>query len=177
MKGAETVAGVVGTNMHNILFAKDNIRTINLHRNTYISHFQITIDKMKNNDSFYIDCYYEPIPFCHIFVMPYLIYPTVNTEKFFKDMGIKYNMQKIYNNFSSDFINYLYMYTINSLNKIDNDSTILKKDIINNLKIIFNNYPIEKINKISRKNIIIDKIAWWIPIRKLRDNFRNKFKN
>ena len=177
MKGAEIVAGVVGTNMHNILFVKDNIKTFNLHRDSYISKFQMTIDKMKNSNSFYIDSYYEPIPSNIHFAMPFLIYPTIHTEKFFKDVGIKYNMQKIYKYFSYDFINYLYMYAINSFNNIDSNSiTITKQDIINNLKTIFNNYPIEKINKLAKRNIIIDKIAWWIPIRKLRDNFRNKFK-
>lgn len=26
-------------------------------------------------------------------------------------------------------------------------------------------------------NVIIDRVTWWIPIRKWRDNFRNKFNN
>ena len=54
----------------------------------------------------------------------------------------------------------------------------------------FNNYIEDKNNKLENMykelndkynnlasvfNEIIDKIAWWIPIRKLRDNFRNKF--
>ena len=31
-------------------------------------------------------------------------------------------------------------------------------------------------NKIKRfENKLIDTLAWWIPIRKWRDNFRNKF--
>ena len=31
-------------------------------------------------------------------------------------------------------------------------------------------------NKVNKVNKLIDTLAWWIPIRKWRDNFRNKFK-
>ena len=35
---------------------------------------------------------------------------------------------------------------------------------------------LEKINEIeSKQNKIIDALAWWIPVKKWRDNFRNKF--
>ena len=55
----------------------------------------------------------------------------------------------------------------------------------------FNNYIEDKNNKLENMykelndkynnlasvfNEVIDKIAWWIPIRKWRDNFRNKFR-
>ena len=55
----------------------------------------------------------------------------------------------------------------------------------------FNNYIEDKNNKLENMykelndkynnlalvfNEIVDKIAWWIPIRKWRDNFRNKFR-
>lgn len=50
-----------------------------------------------------------------------------------------------------------------------------KKDsnyMINYMQDIYN-----KVNEIDNKiNNIIDTLAWWIPIKKYRDNFRNKFK-
>ena len=45
----------------------------------------------------------------------------------------------------------------------------------NDLKELRENYiELERKFEIMNKNI--DKLAWWIPIRKLRDKFRNKFK-
>lgn len=179
MKGAEIVAGVVGTNMHNILFAKDNIKTINLNRSNNIIKFQIVIDKMKNNEAYYVDSYYQPIPTNTLSAVPFLIYPTNYTKKFFKDFGIKYNInrKKLYKQFPFDLTKYLYQYHKSVYNNIDNDTSVIKNvDLVNSLKIIFNDYPIEKITKKQKKDII-DKIAWWIPVKKLRDNFRNKFKH
>lgn len=179
MKGAEVVAGVVGTNMHNILFAKDNIRTFNLNRSDIPIHFQIAIDKMKNNNSYYIDSYYQIIPTNYGFAIPFFIYPTKYLENFFKDIGIKYNIQEtIYKEFSFDLIKYLYQY-YHCPNIMGNSSSIIKEiDLVNSLKNLFQDYPIENILNIDNKrNRIIDKIAWWIPIKKLRDNFRNKFKD
>lgn len=181
MKGAEIVAGVVGTNMHNILFAKDNIKAINLNRSNNGVGFQIVIDKMKNNESYYIDSYYQPIPTNVGSAVPFLIYPTNYTKSFFKDFGIKYNIniRKLYKQFPFNLTKYLYQYHKSVYNNIDNDTSVIKNvDLVNSLKIIFNDYPIEKIIKNQKtKNDIIDKIAWWIPIRKLRENFRNKFKH
>ena len=63
------------------------------------------------------------------------------------------------------------------------------KSIIMILK--FNNYIEDKNNKLENMykelndkynnlasvfNELVDKIAWWIPIRKWRDKFRNKFR-
>lgn len=182
MKGAEVVAGVVGTNMHNILFAKDNIKTINLNRSNNGAGFQIVIDKMKNTESYYVDSYYQPIPTNTGSAVPFLIYPTNYTISFFKDFGIKYNKnikEILYKQFSFDLTKYLYQYHKSVYNNIDNDTSIIKNvDLVNSLKIIFNDYPIDKVIKTKKqKKDIIDKIAWWIPVRKLRDNFRCKFKH
>lgn len=179
MKGAEIVAGVVGTNMHNILFAKDNIKTINLNRSNNGTGFQIVIDKMKNTESYYIDSYYQPIPTNVGSAVPFLIYPTNYTKTFFKDFGIKYNInrKKLYKQFPFDLTKYLYQYHKSVYNNLDNDTSVIKNvDLVNSLKVVFNDYPIEKITKKQKKDII-DKIAWWIPVKKLRDNFRNKFKH
>ena len=104
-----------------------------------------------------------------------------NKKSFFKDFGIKYNIniKKLYEEFPFNLTKYLYQYHKSVYNNIDNDTSVIKNvDLVNSLKIIFNDYPIEKIIKNQKtKNDIIDKIAWWIPIRKLRDNFRNKFKH
>ena len=40
---------------------------------------------------------------------------------------------------------------------------------------IINNNEIAKLNR--KTNIIINTLAWWIPIKKWRDNFRSKFEN
>ncbi|MEI0447621.1 radical SAM protein [Brachyspira intermedia] len=64
-------------------------------------------------------------------------------------------------------------------NYADND---VKKYLELNYKLVIdylennNNILFEKVNLINhRLNNIINKIAWWIPIKKWRDNFRSKF--
>ena len=57
------------------------------------------------------------------------------------------------------------------VDKFINIMLVNKKFFINDKNLI------ESINdKLDRLNKIVDTLAWWIPIRKWRDNFRNKFK-
>ncbi|WP_300368167.1 class I SAM-dependent methyltransferase [Brachyspira sp.] len=60
-----------------------------------------------------------------------------------------------------------------------NKETFLKKNILidysSNYNTIFNNIKIELSNLNYKISKIINIFAWWIPIKKLRDNFRSKF--
>ena len=60
------------------------------------------------------------------------------------------------------------------VDKFINIMLVNKKFFINDKNLI------ESINdkndKLDRLNKIVDTLAWWIPVRKWRDNFRNKFK-
>ena len=64
------------------------------------------------------------------------------------------------------FFNYLFEANIYNQNKINNF-----ENRINILENKFNDIKIKN----KKLNDLIDKIAWWIPVRKWRDNFRNKF--
>ena len=57
------------------------------------------------------------------------------------------------------FFNYLFETNIRNENRINN--------LENHLNYIKTKY--------KNSNNMIDKIAWWIPVRKWRDKFRNKF--
>ena len=64
---------------------------------------------------------------------------------------------------------YYHPHYVDAIIRIDNGIISEKDQNINKL----NNELQECINK---NNALIEKIAWWIPIKKLRDNFRAKFK-
>lgn len=183
MKGAEVVAGVSGSNMHNIIFARDNITQYNLMRSTDVNTVQILIDKMKNIKTYNIESFYEIIPLTRHYSVPYFVYMTKYLELFFNDVNIIYNKLNMYETISHDIINYLKLYSEISISngpfEIGNSSIYLR-DIIYNLSNLFNYYPIENINKdsidlkIKKEKKSIDKLVWWIPIRKIRDEVRKK---
>ena len=61
--------------------------------------------------------------------------------------------------------------------KQDLVDTFMNIMLVNKKFFINDKNLIESINdKLDRLNKIVDTLAWWIPIRKWRDNFRNKFK-
>ena len=68
------------------------------------------------------------------------------TEKYYND----FQVYKSFNNYIED-----------KNNKLENMYKELN-DKYNNLASVFNE--------------IVDKVAWWIPIKKFRENFKNKFK-
>ena len=91
-------------------------------------------------------------------------------------------------NYFSEIKNYL-KETQSKLFNVNYDST---EKCYNDFQVheSFNNYIEDKNNKLESMykelndkynnlalvfNEVVDKIAWWIPIRKWRDNFRNKF--
>lgn len=57
------------------------------------------------------------------------------------------------------------------VDKFINIMLVNKKFFINDKNLIES-----KNDKLDRLNKIVDTLAWWIPVRKWRDNFRNKFK-
>ena len=101
-------------------------------------------------------------------------------------------------NFSNDiFKNIILASGYGTINEINENSLICRKSIYNSQPYIKNNYgyinSVNYINLVENSynilNIIrntsqpinkkleklIDTLAWWIPVRKWRDNFRNKF--
>ena len=70
--------------------------------------------------------------------------------------------------------NYLDKETVDNINELISRS---RNIIYNNDKVDNNSINIYKeIEDLNKKiNKVIDTLAWWIPIRKWRDNFRNKF--
>ncbi len=71
---------------------------------------------------------------------------------------------------------YLYMHKTrfyNHLFKINNAN-------INNMRVL-SNYKDELLNELNKIKVnfnkLINDLAWWIPVRKWRDNFRNKMLN
>lgn len=80
---------------------------------------------MKNNDSYYIDSYYQILPTNLNHAVPFLIYPTKYLKEFFKDIGIKYNLKNIHKELSFDLTKYLYQYSLSPYNNFDSDITTL----------------------------------------------------
>ena len=60
--------------------------------------------------------------------------------------------------------------------KIDKDIKELIEDKNNKLENMYKELNDKYNNIVSVFNEIVDKLAWWIPIRKWRDRFREKFK-
>lgn len=177
MKGAEIIAGVSGSNMHNILFARDNIIEYHLLRSKRVTGEQLIIDKMKNIKTYYIDACYEPIPFpdTRKYSIPYLICLTKYLESFFIDTKIKYNKKELFDKFICDFFRFFKMYSKIEFDvNFNEESQISVKELIDNLNVIFSYYDID-INRLEKNKKYIDNILWWIPIRKIRYKLRKYF--
>ena len=98
--------------------------------------------------------------------------------------GIDVDFNELYDNPTIDFNDIfcgnhtilleemIYYYNTNNL---DNNEVLISK--IKNMMPKYRNQDLLErgITLNSKYNKIINKIAWWIPIRKWRDNFRNKF--
>ena len=99
-----------------------------------------------------------------------------------------------YNKLYNNFINWLKKFGIECQNScfdyVEQPSIKLESDdiVLNNTVYLLNNKYNNKIseynnlvnkynNKISEYNNLVNKIAWWIPVKKWRDNFRNKMLN
>ena len=78
--------------------------------------------------------------------------------------NISYDLtEKYYNDFQ------VYQSFSNYIQSADND-------VNNKLESMYKKLNDKYNNIISIFNEVVDRIAWWIPIRKWRDGFRNKFK-
>ena len=65
-------------------------------------------------------------------------------------------------------------YAISLYNKLYNESKFIEYKKLDK----FNNFDTNKLRiegKLESNNKLIDSMAWWIPIKKWRNNFRNKF--
>ena len=67
---------------------------------------------------------------------------------------------------------YIMNWTINNNNIIQS----VDNDINNKLESMYKELNDKYNNIVSVFNKIVDKVAWWIPFKKFRDNFRNKFR-
>ena len=85
-------------------------------------------------------------------------------ERQSKLFNISYDStEKYYNDFQ------VYQSFSNYIQSADND-------VNNKLESMYKKLNDKYNNIISIFNEVVDRIAWWIPIRKWRDGFRNKFK-
>ncbi len=166
MKGAEIIAGTTGTNMHNILFAGDGIKSVCLNRSADILYMQLLIDEMKNIDAVYVDVYQNPLPITY-HSQPYLLGITEELLKFFNDynFNFKYKIKndkykfspEIYEDFTKDIIQWLYAWTKNNLNRADLlPETLKTSDILNMMNEIWQIYDIKKLSK--RKKSLSEKL-------------------
>ena len=90
LKDCEFLAGTIGSNMHNAIFCKNNIKTAYLNRTELTNIVQMTIDVMKNFNANYIDVY-TYIFTSYRYGLPYLIEFNSNLKMFFKDNNFKYD--------------------------------------------------------------------------------------
>ena len=89
------------------------------------------------------------------------------------------NEYEIYKVFKDDIFADKIVHLNPNLYDIRNNENFLEDYFIkeiNELKYKINYYD-KRSNDLNRKiNKVVDSLAWWIPVRKWRDNFRNKFK-
>ena len=108
-------------------------------------------------------------------------FKTYNEAEKYVNNYIKNNIYHIIKNIK----NYINNIDTNNLdnniiyNKLINNLSIIEKitlnDNINNLEININSINNNMNNLEEKINSIINLLAWWIPIKKWRDNFRDKF--
>ena len=113
-----------------------------------------------------------------------ILSPVINTNKnVINDKIFNYSKNRI-RNIRNTYYGYAYLdkdksfqnYVNNNLHQINNSVNLMNNNI-NEIKQISNETDI-KINNLNDKiNKFINKIAWFIPIRKWRDKFRNKFRS
>lgn len=162
MKGAEFVAGTTGTNMHNILFANDGVKSVCLNRSADVLYMQLLIDEMKNLDAVYVDVYHNPLPISY-FAQPYMLGITEELLQFFKDYNFKFKYKfkkgkykfnrEVYDDFSKDMCRWLCAWTeVNSSRPELLPETLKTSDILDMLGDIWKIYNIDKIAK--RKKLL-----------------------
>ena len=120
-------------------------------------------------------------------------------QKYFGDIINYINKARIYElaldesiDLTLNYFNEIKNYLKETQNNLFNISYDLAEKYYNDFQVYksFNNYVEDKNNKlenmykelnnkynniISIFNEVVDRIAWWIPVRKCRDGFRNKF--
>lgn len=62
MKNCEEFATIGGTLSHNILFAKDKIKTTIINKLSILNYYQFLIDEVKNTKSLFVDCHLSLFP-------------------------------------------------------------------------------------------------------------------
>ena len=110
-----------------------------------------------------------------------------NIKKYVSKFYSKRFAKQLYNNLTNNYENYmsncyLYMHETRFYNYLfENDNTninniknlqVSREELLNELNKIKFDYAILN----NKFNSLINNLAWWIPVRKFRDNFRNKFK-
>ena len=127
----------------------------------------------------------------------YFKYPP---QKYTGDIINDINKSKIYEHaldesidLTINYFNEIKNYLKETQSKLFNISYDLNEKYYNDFQVheSFNNYIEDKNNKLENMykelnhkynnlasvfNEIVDKVAWWIPIKKIRENFKNKFR-
>lgn len=105
IKGAEEIAGLVGSAMHSLVFARNDIKVHILNRSCEINFPQLYINKMKNFNTSIIKADLGFLPtVCGI--GPFLVGYTVYFEQFLKQNNYKINLKRL-NNFNNTMYEYI----------------------------------------------------------------------
>ncbi|MFV0626488.1 MAG: glycosyltransferase family 61 protein [Alphaproteobacteria bacterium] len=94
LNNAKEIAGLAGTALHLVLFAKPKTKVIALDRSDYVIEEQILINQAKEIDDYYVAANANPVPTDHS-EGPLLITLTDHLASFFNDHNFKYNTQDI----------------------------------------------------------------------------------
>ena len=171
IKGCEEFAGVMGTNMHNNIFANDEIKCTYLLRTSDMCAAQLLIDKYKRFKVDYVETYIELFPTlttgmpCFIGLTPYL-------RRFLDKENFKYNICDFTSGLNKNFFKFLDRYYSNAKNHITfgqtkkfGEQNVSVSEICNNLEYLFSIYPAKSF--IKRGLGVSDKI---FSVYKYRDD-------
>lgn len=107
MKGARVVAGLTGSAMHNVIFAREGIVCYHLNRVKSIQTNQMLIDEIKKNKAYYVDAYVETFPL-QFSGNPFLLGANKNLFRFFDDNKFVYDKNLFCKSIKKDFMDFLF---------------------------------------------------------------------
>ena len=98
------------------------------------------------------------------------------TEKYYNDFQVWESFNNYIEAVDNDINNKLESVYKELNDKYNNIIQSVDNDINNKLESMYKELNDKYNNIVSVFNEIVDKVAWWIPFKKFRDNFRNKFR-
>lgn len=110
MKGCKYLAGVVGSAMHNVVFAQDGINCFCFNRSPHFADNQKMLNDVRKSNSIYVDAFVDVVP-THFCTNPFLIGINECLLKFFEDYGLSYDRKLFYNSFRTNLFSFLKAYS------------------------------------------------------------------